>query len=293
MAALDDSDAVLVVIGPEWLPALEARRGDQRDWVRYEIAESLRRPHLPVVPICRAGVSMPQASQLPEEIAELAWRDGIELDPFSDFDAHVSRLLVDLERVISQRGETRPTREEAAVKQAQKDFSSPQKKKRAPSRPKGPGPSHKEAVADQAQRPSERTQAAAPAEPVQWETERSLEEAVTDQVQRPLEPSHEAVIAESAHQRLEPSHQEVGAKQPQGPLEVFSQHLPPSRSASDASSGSRLSAGLTTVEEFSVQLGRSTEATLNLLAFAGVVKQSGADTLTADDLQRALKYLRR
>src|SRR6185295_7741249 len=74
--ALDSTDAVLVIIGPAWLQRLNEKLGDSRDWVRYEVAESLKRSPLPVVPVCRAGVEMPQPHQLPEDLRELGLRDG-------------------------------------------------------------------------------------------------------------------------------------------------------------------------------------------------------------------------
>ena len=43
--ALSNSDAVLVIIGPTWITELDARKNDSRDWVRYEVAESLKRAH--------------------------------------------------------------------------------------------------------------------------------------------------------------------------------------------------------------------------------------------------------
>lgn len=129
--ALDQSDVVLVFLGPTWLQVLNERRNDPRDWVRYEIAESLRRPDLPVVPVCRAGVEVPSADDLPEEIRELAWRDGVSLDPFLDFDSHVARLFKDLERVFEELAADRKRRVEAeeltirererATRQAQAD----------------------------------------------------------------------------------------------------------------------------------------------------------------------------
>lgn len=100
--ALSNADAVLVIIGSAWVAELEARKNDSRDWVRYEVAESLKRPFLPVVPVCRSGVQPPRAEQLPPELEDLAWRDGVALDPFSDFDAHFTRLLTDLERVTDE-----------------------------------------------------------------------------------------------------------------------------------------------------------------------------------------------
>lgn len=114
--ALDSSDAVLVVIGPEWLNQLKARQDDQRDWVRYEVSESLKRPNLPVVPVCHGSTPIPSPTELPPELQDLAWRDGVALDPFIDFDAHLTRLLADLERVVLEsRGSDAPAAPAAAI----------------------------------------------------------------------------------------------------------------------------------------------------------------------------------
>lgn len=102
-AALSSSDAVLVVIGPDWVKCLKERELDERDWVRYEVGESLKREGLPVVPVCLSTTQMPSAQDLPAELKGLALRDGVTLDPFADFDAHLSRLLADLEAVIQDR----------------------------------------------------------------------------------------------------------------------------------------------------------------------------------------------
>jgi TIR domain-containing protein len=115
-SALNRTDVVLVIIGPAWLKLLEERSTDSRDWVRYEIAQSLKRTWLPVVPVCSPGVDVPQPHQLPEELKDLAWRDGITLDPFQDLDSHLNRLLGDLDRVLEavreEKDQLRRTRSE-------------------------------------------------------------------------------------------------------------------------------------------------------------------------------------
>lgn len=98
--ALKATDVVLVVIGPDWLRLLNERRGDPRDWVRYEVAESLKRSELPVVPVCLPEVEVPRPDELPKELEDLGWRDGITLDPGPEFDGQLSRLLRDLERLL-------------------------------------------------------------------------------------------------------------------------------------------------------------------------------------------------
>jgi len=99
--ALKVTDVVLVIIGPAWLQLLTERLEDSRDLVRYEVAESLKRIGLPVVPVCLSGVEMPRLHQLPDELKDLVRRDGVTFDPFQDFDAHLARLLSDVERELA------------------------------------------------------------------------------------------------------------------------------------------------------------------------------------------------
>ncbi len=64
-------DIVLVVIGPAWRTALEARAasgGD--DFVRWEVAEALRL-HKRVIPVLVDGATLPAPEQLPADVAEL------------------------------------------------------------------------------------------------------------------------------------------------------------------------------------------------------------------------------
>lgn len=98
--ALSRADVVLVIIGPAWLKTLDERLADPSDWVRYEVAQSLKRDGLPVVPICTPGVELPRAHELPDDLKDLAWRDGLTLDPIQDFDLRVNQFLNDLERVL-------------------------------------------------------------------------------------------------------------------------------------------------------------------------------------------------
>jgi hypothetical protein len=74
---------LLVVIGPEWLEARSTAGGKRRldelnDYVRLEIAAALVRD-IPVIPVLIRGAKMPTAEQLPQEISELAYRNGVEL----------------------------------------------------------------------------------------------------------------------------------------------------------------------------------------------------------------------
>ena len=80
--ALDTCAAVLVVIGPKWLTVAD-RQGRRRldlsdDWVRHEIAESLRRPGVRVFPLL-LDAEMPSAEDLPEPLRPLTRRQAFPL----------------------------------------------------------------------------------------------------------------------------------------------------------------------------------------------------------------------
>ena len=84
--AIDESiqacSVVLTLIGPNWLDAHDdcgGRRLDApNDYVRLEIAAALHRD-IPVIPVLLRGAKMPHEEQLPAEIAELAFRNSVEL----------------------------------------------------------------------------------------------------------------------------------------------------------------------------------------------------------------------
>lgn len=71
---------LLAMIGPRWLDASGGARriDDAGDFVRLEIASALQRD-IPVVPVLVQGAKMPAAAQLPADLADLAWRNAVEL----------------------------------------------------------------------------------------------------------------------------------------------------------------------------------------------------------------------
>jgi hypothetical protein len=85
--AIDDSvatcGALLAMIGPGWLDARtetgERRLEDPGDFVRIETASALRRG-IPVIPVLVRGAKIPQADRLPTDLAELAYRNAVELN---------------------------------------------------------------------------------------------------------------------------------------------------------------------------------------------------------------------
>lgn len=81
--ALDACRVTFVLIGRHWLdatrPAGGRRLDDEHDYVRREIASALARPDVSVVPVLVDGTVMPNAEQLPADIAALAKRNAVEL----------------------------------------------------------------------------------------------------------------------------------------------------------------------------------------------------------------------
>ena len=83
---IDDSVAtcgvLLAVIGEQWTDAKNEaghrRLDDPTDFVRLETASALKRD-IPVVPVLVHGARMPRADQLPDDLKELAYRNGVEL----------------------------------------------------------------------------------------------------------------------------------------------------------------------------------------------------------------------
>lgn len=73
---------LLAVIGKSWLAAKDEsgrrRLDDPLDFVRIETASALKRD-IPVIPVLVHGANMPRAEQLPPDVAELAYRNAVEL----------------------------------------------------------------------------------------------------------------------------------------------------------------------------------------------------------------------
>jgi len=76
---LSRCDALLAVIGLDWLPPIQGTgrwSDDQEDWVRLEIANALQHG-VPVVAVLVQGASMPSAEDLPDDLHGLARCDGV------------------------------------------------------------------------------------------------------------------------------------------------------------------------------------------------------------------------
>jgi hypothetical protein len=97
---------LLAVIGPGWLEAKDEsgqrRLDNPMDFVRLETASALKRD-IPVVPVLVHGARMPKSEQLPADLGELAYRNGLELT-HARWDSDVEVLVKALQRHVKDEG---------------------------------------------------------------------------------------------------------------------------------------------------------------------------------------------
>ncbi|MBK8501036.1 MAG: hypothetical protein IPL46_01880 [Saprospiraceae bacterium] len=93
--AVEDCQVMLVVIGDEWLNAVNntGKRSIDKDddFVRTEIEAALYR-NISVIPVLVGDQSMPEADSLPETIRRLAFRSAAWVRPDPDFHSDMDRL---------------------------------------------------------------------------------------------------------------------------------------------------------------------------------------------------------
>ena len=93
---------LLAVIGPHWLDVRDEdgtrRLNNPNDFVRIEIATALQRD-IPVIPILLDGTRVPKAEQLPEDLKELAQRNGLDVRHTS-FHADMDKLIRGLKEAL-------------------------------------------------------------------------------------------------------------------------------------------------------------------------------------------------
>jgi TIR domain len=99
--ALQETDVLLVVIGPRWLGSRggQARIDDESDPVRIEIETAIGRS-IPIIPLLIANTRMPNTSQLPETLKAFAFLNALRIDPGQDFEHHTDRLIRAMDRIV-------------------------------------------------------------------------------------------------------------------------------------------------------------------------------------------------
>ena len=98
--AVGSCDVLLALIGSRWLDATDGhdhrRLEDPDDFVALEIITALQRP-IRVIPVLVDGAAPPRRDDLPDALAPLARRQGIQLD-HATFGGDVTALMTTLER---------------------------------------------------------------------------------------------------------------------------------------------------------------------------------------------------
>ncbi len=90
---IQQCDILLAPIGALWLSRLKQISSGERDFVRFEIEEALRR-NIPIIPVLVADhVPMPDAKDLPESIRRLADFNAIPVRPGRDFHRDIDELI--------------------------------------------------------------------------------------------------------------------------------------------------------------------------------------------------------
>jgi len=99
---------LLAMIGKSWIDAKDdsgrRRLDDPRDFVRLETAAALKRD-IPVIPVLVHGAQMPRVDQLPEDLAELSYRNGVELT-HARWDSDVQLLVKALDPYVESNQKT-------------------------------------------------------------------------------------------------------------------------------------------------------------------------------------------
>jgi hypothetical protein len=104
--AIGSSDALIVLIGRDWLTASDPSGGPKlhnpKDWLRVEIATALAKEKL-VIPVLVENADMPSEDDLPDPLKPLAYRHALKTTE-QDWDYHVGVLI----RTIEENTDLRP-----------------------------------------------------------------------------------------------------------------------------------------------------------------------------------------
>ncbi len=97
-------DALLAIIGPEWVKAIREKPHFEKDWVRIEIREALERNKL-VVPICIKGATMPVEDDLPAYLRGLLTLQAAEIESGPRFAHDIELAMSSIQERLEARQE--------------------------------------------------------------------------------------------------------------------------------------------------------------------------------------------
>ncbi len=109
---LDQSEAVLVLIGGQWLrvtgPDGKKRLDQPHDYVRLEVETALAK-NIAVIPVLLQGVPMPSGGELPEALVDLSRRNAIKLSD-EHWNSDLNLLTANLKHVLGIPGSLKEQR---------------------------------------------------------------------------------------------------------------------------------------------------------------------------------------
>jgi hypothetical protein len=101
--AVNESDVMLVMIGPQWASITDAsgnkRLFDEQDFVRFEVESALKKSNMTVIPVLLLNTTMPTAEELPGELKELLYRNAGVIRDDPDFSTDLQRLISQIRRL--------------------------------------------------------------------------------------------------------------------------------------------------------------------------------------------------
>jgi len=104
-AVLQETEVLIVVIGPQWLgtdAAGAVRMSQDSDPVRAEI-EAAQARSLPLIPVLVDGARMPASAELPASFKDFAFLNAAEVATGRDFHPHLDRLIGAIDRTVAAR----------------------------------------------------------------------------------------------------------------------------------------------------------------------------------------------
>ena len=125
--ALESTDILLAVVGPQWAGKStdgRTRIREATDLVRIEVELALRRD-IPVVPVLVGSAVMPEPGELPEGLQDFSFRNALKVDALEDFEDHVRRLIRSLDRLLETRRSDPPPAATPATAGAVKPAEAP------------------------------------------------------------------------------------------------------------------------------------------------------------------------
>ena len=97
---ISKTDAVIVVIGPNWHDELAKRLLAQNDYVRAEIKSALARKKV-IIPLLIGGSSMPDGASLPNDLNQLASHNALSIPSAQNFGEHINALVANIEERLT------------------------------------------------------------------------------------------------------------------------------------------------------------------------------------------------